>query len=354
MTPNRSLLSALTGDEEIELLLGDEAQVAAMVRVEIALAQAEADTGMISAAAAAVIAEGLHGFTPDWPDLASGMTRDGVVVPALVEQMRQHLDPQHAGALHKGATSQDIIDTALILQIAQVIALYLSRLNALLQDLDDLGERYGSRTMMAHTRMQRALPYTFAAKLATWTAPLRRHLAALQDVRRSLLVIQLGGPIGDRSSFGSDGEAVARGLAQNLDLGFAEPWHTARDPLIGFAALLGLLTGTLGKLGADVALLAQNEIAAVALAGGGCSSSMAHKSNPVNAEVLIALARSNAGLVGTLQQSMIHENERSGSAWTLEWLTLPAILVTTGASLRLGKALLGQLRMDEQAGGKIG
>ena len=132
-------------------------------------------------------------------------------------------------------------------------------------------------------------------------------------------------------------------MARHLDLGLAEPWQSARDPLIGFAGLLTLLTGTLGKIGADVTLLAQNEIGAVSIAGGGGSSSMAHKSNPVNAEVLVALARYNAGLAGVLQQSMVHENERSGAAWTLEWLALPPLVIASGASLRLAKLLFEQL-----------
>jgi 3-carboxy-cis,cis-muconate cycloisomerase len=343
MTAPRPLLAALMGDQEIEALLADAAQVAAMVKFELALAQAEAEAGLISAEAAAAIASGLEGFEPDWGDLAIGMARDGVVVPALLGQMRRCIAPSHAEALHKGATSQDAIDTALMLQLAAVIAILVARLTALLEALDGIDGRFGAQPLMAHTRMQRALPYTVGAKLATWSAPLRRHLLALQAVRRSLLVIQLGGPIGDRSSFGGLGEAVARALARQLDLGLAEPWQSARDPLIGFAGLLSLLTGTLGKIGADVALLAQNEIGAITLSGGGGSSSMAHKSNPVNAEVLVALARYNAGLVGVLQQSMVHENERSGAAWTLEWLVLPPIVIAAGASLRLSNHLLGQL-----------
>ncbi|WP_316356020.1 3-carboxy-cis,cis-muconate cycloisomerase [Devosia sp.] len=343
MTGNRSLLAALAGDPEIEALLADAAQVAAMVTFEVALAQAEAQAGLISAEAATAIGAGLDGFEPDWDDLALGMARDGVVVPALLVQMRRRIAAPHAEALHKGATSQDVIDTALVLQLASVIAVLVARLTTMLDALDGLVTRYGGQGLMAHTRMQRALPYSVSAKLATWMVPLRRHLAALQAVRRSLLVIQLGGPIGDRSSFGPNGEAVARALARQLDLGLAEPWQSARDPLVGFASLLALLTGTLGKIGADVALLAQNEIAAVTIAGGGGSSSMAHKSNPVNAEVLVALARYNAGLVGVLQQSMVHENERSGAAWTLEWLALPPLVIATGASLRLGNLLLGQL-----------
>lgn len=344
MTTPRPLLAALTGDQEIEKLLADTAQVAAMIRFELALAQAEAEAGLISADAAAAIASGLAGFEPDWDDLAGGMARDGVVVPALLGQMRRRIAAPHAEALHKGATSQDAIDTALVLQLAEVIAIFVARLTALLDALDGLVDRHGGQPLMAHTRMQRALPYTVGAKLATWAAPLRRHLAALQAVRRGLLVIQLGGPIGDRSSFGPHGEAIARALARQLDLGLAEPWQTARDPLIGLGSLLASLTGTLGKIGADVTLLAQNEIGAVTIAGGGGSSSMAHKSNPVNAEVLVALARYNAGLVGVLQQSMVHENERSGAAWTLEWLALPPIVVSAGASLRLANLLLEQVR----------
>jgi len=343
MIANRPLLAALAGDPEIETLLADAAQVAAMVKFELALAQAEAEAGLIGVEAAAAITAGLAGFEPDWDDLAQGMARDGVVVPALVAQLRRRVAAPHAQDLHRGATSQDVIDTALVLQLASVIAAFVARLTTMLDALDGLADRHGRQPLMAHTRMQRALPYSVGAKLSTWMAPLRRHLAALQAVRRSLLVIQLGGPIGDRSSFGPHGETVARALARHLDLGLAEPWQSARDPLIGFASLLALISGTLGKIGADVALLAQNEIGAVTLAGGGGSSSMAHKSNPVNAEVLVALARYNAGLVGVLQQSMVHENERSGAAWTLEWLAFPPLVIAAGASLRLGNLLLGQL-----------
>jgi len=214
-----------------------------------------------------------------------------------------------------------------------------------LAQLDALTLNAGGRPLMAHTRMQVALPTTWGAKLASWSEPLQRHVRALAAIRRTLLVIQLGGPVGDRGSFEGHGDTIAAGLARRLDLGLSTPWHAARDPIVGLGSLLALISGSLGKLGADVTLLAQNEVAALRLEGGGGSSAMAHKSNPVNAEVLIALARFNAGLAGTLQQAMVHENERSGSAWTLEWLTLPPMLITTGASLRLGRELLDQIRL---------
>jgi 3-carboxy-cis,cis-muconate cycloisomerase len=339
------LLSALAGDAEIETLLSDSEQVRAMLAVERALAEASADAGWISAGSAEAIGVAISGFEPDWPDLRAGMAQDGVVVPALVRQLRQRVAERHRAALHKGATSQDIIDTALMLQLASVLDIYESRLAALLDQIARLAAGAADKPVMAHTRMQVALPTTWGAKLAAWAEPLQRHLRALSTMRRGLLVVQLGGPVGDRASFDGHGDAIAAGMASLLDLGMAAPWHTTRDPLVALGSLLSLISGSLGKLGADVALLSQNEVAAIRIEGGGGSSAMAHKSNPVNAEVLVALARSNAGLSGTLQQALVHEYERSGAAWTLEWLTLPQMLVTTGASLRLGGLLLHQIRL---------
>lgn len=341
-----TLLSALAGDPEIENLLSDAAQLDAMLAFERALAEASADTGWISEAAAAAIGTAIDGFEPDWPGLEAGMAQDGVVVPALVRQLKAQLSEPHKAALHKGATSQDVTDTALMLQLAGIFDVYETRLTAVIDQLDALTKQHGTRELMAHTRMQVALPTTWDAKLASWSEPLKRQLHSIASLRRSLLVIQLGGPVGDRASFGELGDAIAARMAKRLDLGLATPWQATRDPIIALGSLLTQITGALGKLGVDVTLLAQNEVAAVRLAGGGGSSAMAHKSNPVNAEVLVALARANAGLSGTLAQAQLHENERSGAAWTLEWLTLPSMLINTGASLRLAQKLLDQLRLD--------
>jgi 3-carboxy-cis,cis-muconate cycloisomerase len=137
------------------------------------------------------------------------------------------------------------------------------------------------------------------------------------------------------------GDAVAASMAAILGLGDAPPWHSQRDRIAELAACLSLLSGSLGKFGQDIALMAQNEIGEVRLARGGGSSAMAHKSNPVAAEVLVALARFNAGLLGTLHQALVHENERSGAAWTLEWMVLPQMVVAAGAGLNRARALVG-------------
>lgn len=340
-----TLLSALAGDPESEALLSDQAQLDAMLAFERALAEASAEAGFISEAAASAIGAAIDGFAPDWAGLEAGMAQDGVVVPALVKQLRSRVAEPHGAALHKGATSQDVIDTALMLQLARVFDLYEARLSALIDRLAALRAECGPIELMAHTRMQVALPTTWGAKLASWAEPLQRHLRALIAMRRSLLVIQLGGPVGDRGSFEGHGDAIAAAMAKRLDLGLATPWQAQRDPVVALGNLLALIAGSLGKMGMDVTLLAQNEVGAVRLAGGGGSSAMAHKSNPVNAEVLVALARQCAGLSGTLYQALVHENERSGAAWTLEWLTLPPLLVSTGASLRLGIRLLDQIEI---------
>lgn len=343
-----TLMAALAGDAEIEALLDDEATLAAMLAVEAALAAAEADAGLITDAVAAAIAAGIARLAPDWDDLRTGIVRDGVVVPALVTQLRQAIGAPYAADLHRGATSQDIVDTALMLQLAKIIPILLDRLGQLERSFAALTERHGTQKLMAHTRMQAALPFTVADKIRSWSEPLGRHRMALAALRRELLVIQLGGPVGDRSSFEGRGEAIAKAFAAKLDLGLASPWHATRDPIVMFGARLATLAGSLGKFGTDVALLAQTELGAVKLAGAGGSSAMAHKANPVAAELLVALAHQAAGLSGTLTHAMVHENERSGAAWTLEWLTLPPLLIATGASLRLAQGLASGLSFPAQ------
>ncbi|MBK1795895.1 3-carboxy-cis,cis-muconate cycloisomerase [Devosia sp. WQ 349] len=340
-----NLLSAFASDPEIEALLSSDALVSGYLEFEVALAQASAIAGFVPEAAAQEIETVLAQFSVDWDDLKLGMARDGVPIPALIKQLKSRLSPSATGYLHKGATSQDAVDTAFMLQVATVITIYEERISQLLTRLDEMKAEFGNRPYLAHTRMQIALASTWSAKLATWSEPLGRILKGLRPLRQSLLVIQLGGPVGDRTSFEGHGDAIARHMAEMLDLGLAEPWHSQRDQIVGLGNILVQITGILGKIGMDVALLAQNEIGAVRLTGGGSSSAMAHKSNPVTAEALVTLATQVAGHSGTLNLAMIHENERSGVAWALEWLTLPTMLVSSGASLNHAASLLARLEV---------
>lgn len=342
MTPTLPypLLQALVGDEEVGALFSNEAELSALLCVEAALAEAEAQVGLISDEAARQIAEACSSFQADWAGLAAGLALDGVIVPAFVKQLRTAVGEAHSKAVHFGATSQDIIDTALMLRLKSVVEIFGHRLDALLHALRTLKDRDGATRLMAHTRMQQALPFAAADKIDTWSHPLERHRNALNALAPRLLAVQLGGPVGTRAELKGRGDAVADAMAEILGLGSAPSWHSQRDRIGEFAAFLSLLSGTLGKIGQDVALMAQNEVAEVRLAKGGGSSAMPHKSNPVPAEVLVTLARFNAGLLGTLHQALVHENERSGAAWTLEWMLLPQMIVAAAAGLRNAQALV--------------
>jgi 3-carboxy-cis,cis-muconate cycloisomerase len=333
-------LSGLLGDDDIAPLFGVAPELAAAVAFVRARAIAEGAAGVIPAEAARDIAARLPEFRADDRAVAAATARDGVVVPELVRQMRAFLGA--AGEhLHFGATSQDVIDTSLVRRLKRALEIFEVRLKALDAAFAQLDARQGGHLVMGRTRMQDAVPLRVADKVRAWRSPLGRHLARLAEMRPRLLVVQFGGAVGTLDKLGEKGPDVARRLAAELGLGPAPSWHSQRDGIVELADWLALVSGTLGKFGADVTLLAQ--MGDVEITGGGGSSAMAHKHNPVAAEVLVALARQNAALIGGIHQAMVHEQERSGAGWTLEWLTLPPMVMATAASLRLGNSLLGQI-----------
>ena len=348
--PSRPLLSALVGDGEVEALFSNEAELSALLEVEAALANAEANAGLIGADAAARIGAVCRTFSPDWEKLEQGLARDGVVVPELVRQLRGAVGEPHRGAVHKGATSQDIVDTALMLRFKRVVAILSGRLAALVSALEDLTARDGAVLLTAHTRMQAALAFRAADKIETWRAPLTRQAEVLRGLGPRVLAVQLGGSVGTRGSFDGKGDAVARGMADTLGLADVPCWHSQRDRVAEFASWLSLTSGLLGKFGQDVALMAQSEVGEARISGAGGSSAMPHKANPVAAEVLVTLARFNAGLLGIFNQALVHENERSGAAWTLEWMILPQMAVAAAAGLATAQRLVGSLRIRPSRG----
>ena len=330
------VLGALLGDGELGAHFGFDADWRAMLAFESALAAAQAAHGLIPVEAAARIAEVSARLDPDLIALRKAVARDGVVTIALVDQLRAAVGAEHAAHVHRGATSQDVIDTGLMIRLKNAAALLDARLAAVIGALDGLSARFGDGPLMAHTRMQRAVPFAARDKIETWRAPIERHRARLATTAPTIFAVQFGGPIGVR---GEGGGAVAADLARRLGLTDAPAWHSQRDRLYEFASWLANVGGSLGKLGQDVALMAQNEVAEIRLSGGGASSAMAHKSNPVRAEALIALARfAGAAHVG-MTQALIHENERSGAAWTLEWLALPPLAGAVGAATRIAISL---------------
>lgn len=339
-----ALLSPLLGDAEVEAHLSADADIAQILVFEAALAEAEADFGLIPRAASDAIVKAATALTPDQEAIARAFARDGVVVPELVRQLRAAVPTPFGERVHVGATSQDAVDTSLVLRLQKILALFEGRLAAIDGALGALDARFGPDPLMAHTRMQDALRVTVGHRLAAWRAPLAGIAAELAGLRQSGLRLQLGGPVGTLDALGEKAEAIRERLAERLGLPQGPQWQTNRQSIAALGGTLSGLTGALGKMGQDIALMAQNGLGEIGLAGGGGSSSMAHKSNPVRAEVLVALARANATLLSGLHQALVHEQERSGAAWTLEWLILPPMLVQAGAALNNARALLDQVR----------
>lgn len=336
------ILTGLLGDAELAAFFSSEAELDAMLRFEAALAEAEGAEGVIPADAAKAIAAAVPSAPLHHAALREATLRDGVIVPELVRQLRSAVGMPHDAHVHFGATSQDVIDTGLAIRLARILPILDGRLASLAAALDVLDARDGAMETMGHTRMQAAIPVPAARKILSWRDPLLRHRAHLAAVRADVGILHFGGAAGTLEKLDGKADAVGRRLAASLGLAHvSRPRHSERDGIAALASWLSLVTGSLGKMGQDIALMAQSEIAEVKLASGGGSSAMPHKVNPVGAEILVTLARLNATLVGGMHQALVHENERSGSAWTLEWLLLPQMVVATGAALRTADALTG-------------
>ncbi len=226
-----------------------------------------------------------------------------------------------------------------MLRLREANAILRGRLQHLSDRFKWLDATFGKNGLTAYTRMQAAIPVTVSDRITSWQTPLAdydRKLAALA------FPLQFGGAAGTLEKFGDKGPALRALLAQKLGLHDRPQWQSQRASIAEFGSLLSLITGTLGKFGQDIALMAELG-AELSLSGGGGSSAMPHKQNPVGAEVLVSLARFNAVQISGLHQSMVHEQERSGAAWMLEWMILPQIVTATGSALNLASALVDKI-----------
>ena len=340
------VLGGLFGDEEIASYFSSGADIAAMVAFEVALAEAESEAGLIEPRHLEAIQARAAEFTPDLADLSAGTARDGVVVPNLLKQLKAGLDAEAAKALHKGATSQDVIDASMAIRMQGVALVLDRRLAAITDAFAGWNVEAGGEPVMAHTRMQAARETRFSRKLAAWTDPLIRCRLRREEIAPRAFALRFGGAVGDRAGLGDEAETIAAGLAARLGLYTAPAsLHSERDGLVELAGWFSLITGALGKFGQDAVLSLQNEVGELKLEGGGGSSAMPHKSNPVGAEILVTLARFNATLVSGMHQALVHENERSGAAWSLEWMLLPQMAMAAGAATRTAEDLLGRLSL---------
>ena len=334
-------LSGLFADAELAALWSAEAQMAGMLRFEAAWCRALAKAGRVDAAEAETVAAQIEAFKPDMAGIADGMGTDGVPVPALVRQLKAATG---ADWLHKGATSQDVVDTAMVLTAVATLDVLDARLEKLIGALKTLSETHGEAAIMGRTRMQAALPIKASDRISSWTFPHFHHRERVAGLRARLSHLQIGGAAGDRAALGDDASVILKAMEQELGMpAGVKAWHAMRDGVAEFASVLSLVTGTLGKMGQDMCLMAQQGVDEIALSGGGGSSAMPHKQNPISAELLVTLARFNATQVAGMHQAMVHEQERSGSAWALEWMILPQMVMATGRSLNAGLDLIASI-----------
>ena len=349
-TPFEStLFSGIFRDPELARILSDRSAVEKMVRFERALALAEGAAGVIPAEAAAGIDSALLDYLPDPKALAEGTERAGVPVPALVEALRARVGGTAAGFLHWGATSQDVMDTALVLQLGEALRIFEARLDRVISALCALAEGHRQTFMVGRTRGQQAAPTCFGLKAANWLLPLVRHRRRLSELRPRVLVLSFGGAVGNLSVLGEQAASVADTLARTLNLRAPPiPWHAQRDGLIECAFWCALVTGSLGKIAQDVLLMSQSEIGELKEGGQGRggSSTMPQKANPVRSETILALTRHTVGLSGQMAQTAVHAMERDGAAWQGEWLAFGQILGGCGAALIQAEALVWDLPVD--------
>ena len=322
-------------------LTDDTAWVQALLDAEAALARALADTGTgPTGRQAETIAAACVADRYDPAALGRAAERGGNPVIPLVAELTEQVraaDPEAARHVHRGATSQDIMDTAAMLLVRGAGRALHTELTALTAELRALADRYRAAPMPGRTLLQQALPTTFGAVAAGWAEGLTGAADRLDDVLSHQLAAQLGGAVGTLASLDPDGPAVAAAYSARLDLPEpALPWHTERGRVTEAAAALGRVCGAAGTVAQDIVLLAQTEVGEVTEEGGsgvGGSSTMPHKRNPVAAVSALAAARQAPGLVSTLFAAQIQEHQRAAGSWHTEWLPLTDLLRRTGSAV---------------------
>ena len=333
----------------------DQGRVQAMLDFEAALARAEARVGQIPQSAGAPLEAACRAELYDFAALGEAIATAGNSAIPLVKALGKQIAQRDAEAeryVHLGATSQDVMDSGLVLQLRQALGLIEADLGRLGHILAAQATRYAGTPLAGRTWLQHATPVTLGMKIAGWLGAVSRSRQRLQELKPRLLVLQFGGASGTLAALGEQALPIAQALAGELHLGLPEqPWHTQRDRLVEFAAALGLIAGSLGKLGRDISLLMQTEAAEVfepSAPGKGGSSTMPHKRNPVGAAVLISTATRVPGLLATMFSAMPQEHERSLGLWHAEWETLPEICCLVSGALQQALLVAEGLEVDAE------
>ena len=316
-----------TRSARVDALFAETAALSRYLQVEVALAQTEAALSIIPEDAAQAIVANAILENIDRERYRQDFETVGFPIVGLVRQLTE-LVPNGLGEyVHWGATTQDIIDTGLVLALREVVAWTEEALDTISGKLVRMADEHSHTLMIGRSQMQHAVPITFGYKAAGWLTALMRHQRRLSELRPRLLQVQFGGAVGTLAALHPEGPAVRHGLAERL--GLEEPaisWHTHRDSLCEFMTFFGLLTGSLAKIATDIMLLAQTEVAEVhepATKGRGVSSTMPQKRNPILSQQIIVAARLTRAQVASMLEAMVQDHERGSATWQMEWTLIP-------------------------------
>ena len=338
------------GTPAMRAVFSDYRLISRYAEVEVALARAEARCGVIPVEAAAEIAERTDVAAFDYDLLRSETDIVGYPILPLVHQMVKQCGK--AGRyVHWGATTQDIMDTAVILQVRDGLAIIEADITALRGILADLSRRYRDTPMAGRTHFQQALPVTFGYKTAIYLAMFDRHAERLAQLKPRVLVGQFAGAAGTLASLGDKGFEVQTALCEELGLGVpVSTWHVARDGLAEVINFFGLVTGSLGKIALDIMIMAATEFGEVYepfVKGRGASSTMPQKRNPISSELMLAACKGVRQHAGLMLDAMVQDFERATGPWHAEWMAIPESFVLTAGALHQARFALGGLIVDE-------
>jgi len=337
------------GTAQMRRLFSDHSLIQRYLDVEVALAKAEASVGVIPSEAAQTIARESSIEKIDFDRMREETDIVGYPILPLVHQMVEMCGD--AGRyVHWGATTQDIMDTAVALQVRDALDVVDSDIRALRAILKDLAVKHRDTPMAGRTHLQQALPVTFGYKVAIWLAMFDRHQQRLSELRPRVAVVEFAGAAGTLASLGEKGFEVQKALARELKLGVpATTWHVARDGFAEAVNLLALITGSLGKIALDIMIMASTEFAEVYepfVKGRGASSTMPQKRNPISSELMLAAAKGVRQHAGLMVDAMIQDFERATGPWHAEWIAIPESFILTAGALYQAKFALGGLIVD--------
>lgn len=339
------------GTPRMREVFSDHALISRYAEVEIALAKAEARCGVIPQQAADDIARLTNVSALDFDLLGQETDVVGYPILPLVHQMVKQCG--EAGRyVHWGATTQDIMDTAVILQVRDGLKIIAEDIEELRRILADLSRKYRDTPMAGRTHLQQALPVTFGYKTAIWLAMFDRHAERLAQLKPRVLVGEFAGAAGTLASLGDKGFGVQAALCEELGLGVpVSTWHVARDGLAEVVNFFGLITGSLGKIALDIMIMASTEFAELSepfVKGRGASSTMPQKRNPISSELMLAASKGVRQHAGLMLDAMIQDFERATGPWHAEWMAIPESFVLTAGALHQAKFALGGLIVDEK------